>query len=261
LSELVVISGQAPPRIGRVPRDDTRLFRRYRADRHSADRDALVERYTPLARQLARRYRASDSEDVMQVAYIGLLKAIERFDPDRGLAFSSLAVPTILGEIKRYFRDLGWTVRVPRDIQELALRVEKVADALTGELGRMPTVQEIAQRCDTTAERVLEARSSATAHRAISLDQPSGEPDMDDMVDRLGSDDVGYERAEASLQVDGLLAELPDRERQVLELRFREDLMQREIADRLGISQMQVSRLIARSLATLRPESAPRPPA
>jgi RNA polymerase sigma-B factor len=258
---LDVISGQAPPRIGRVPRDDTRVFRRYRRDRDPADRDALVERYTPLARQLARRYRATDSEDVMQVAYIGLLKAIERFDPDRGLAFSSLAVPTILGEIKRYFRDLGWTVRVPRDIQELALRVEKVADSLTGELGRMPTVQEIAARCDTTAERVLEARSSATAHRAISLDQPSGEPDMDDMIDRLGSDDAGYERAETSLQVDGLLAELPERERQVLELRFREDLMQREIADRLGISQMQVSRLIARSLATLRPESAPRPPA
>jgi RNA polymerase sigma-B factor len=235
-----------------------RLFRRYREGRAPADRDALVARYTPLARQLARRYRASDSEDVMQVAYIGLLKAIERFDPDRGLAFSSLAVPTILGEVKRYFRDLGWTVRVPRDIQELALRVDKVADGLTGELGRMPTVQEIAARCDTTAERVLEARASATAHRAISLDQPSGEPDMDDMVDRLGSEDAGYERAESAVQVDGLLAELPDRERQVLELRFREDLMQREIAERLGISQMQVSRLIARSLASLRPDSAPR---
>jgi RNA polymerase sigma-B factor len=253
-----MIPGVAPPRTGRVPRDDTGLFRRYRRDRDPADRDALVQRYTPLARQLARRYRASDSEDVMQVAYIGLLKAIERFDPDRGLAFSSLAVPTILGEIKRYFRDLGWTVRVPRDIQELALRMEKVADALTGELGRLPTVQEIAERCGTTAERVLEARASATAHRAISLDQPSGEPDMDDMVDRLGSDDAGYERAESAVQVDRLLAELPDRERRVLELRFREDLMQREIADRLGISQMQVSRLIARALASLRPDSAPR---
>ena len=253
-----MISGQAPPRIGRVARDDTRLFRRYRRDRDPADRDALVERYTPLARQLARRYRAGDAEDVMQVAYIGLLKSIERFDPDRGLAFSSLAVPTILGEVKRYFRDLGWTVRVPRDIQELALRVEKVADALTGELGRIPTAQEIAERCGTTAERVLEARGSATAHRAISLDQPSGEPDMDDMVDRLGSDDAGYERAESAVQVDRLLAELPERERRVLELRFREDLMQREIADRLGISQMQVSRLITRSLAALRPDSAPR---
>jgi RNA polymerase sigma-B factor len=259
LSDVDVISGQAPPRIGRVPRDDTRLFHRYRRDRDPADRDALVRRYTPLARQLARRYHSSDSEDVMQVAFIGLLKSIERFDPDRGLAFSSLAVPTILGEIKRYFRDLGWTVRVPRDIQELALRVEKVADALTGELGRVPTAREIADRCDTTAERVLEARASATAHRAISLDQPSGEPDMEDMVDRLGSHDVGYERAESAVQVDSLLAELPDRERQVLELRFREDLMQREIAERLGISQMQVSRLIARSLATLRPDSAPRP--
>ena len=253
-----MISGEAPPRIGRVPRDDTRLFARYRRDRDPADRDALVERYTPLARQLARRYHSTDAEDVLQVAYIGLLKAIERFDPDRGLAFSSLAVPTILGEVKRYFRDLGWTVRVPRDIQELALRVEKVADGLTGELGRLPTAQEIAERCDTTAERVLEARASATAHRAISLDQPSGEPDMEDMVDRLGADDAGYERAEASVQVDRLLAELPERERLVLELRFREDLMQREIADRLGISQMQVSRLIARSLASLRPESAPR---
>ena len=254
-----MISGPAPPRIGRVPRDDTRLFVRYRRDRDPADRAALVERYTPLARQLARRYHASDAEDVLQVAFIGLLKAIDRFDPDRGLAFSSLAVPTILGEIKRYFRDLGWTVRVPRDIQELALRVEKVADALTGELGRLPTAQEIADRCDTTAERVLEARASATAHRAISLDQPSGDPDMEDIVDRLGADDAGYERAESAVQVDGLLAELPDRERQVLELRFREDLMQREIAERLGISQMQVSRLIARSLATLRPDTAPRP--
>jgi RNA polymerase sigma-B factor len=255
LSDVDVIAGA---RVGRVPRDDARLFARYRRDRDPADREALVERYTPLARQLARRYHASDAEDVMQVAYIGLLKAIDRFDPGRGLAFSSLAVPTILGEIKRYFRDLGWTVRVPRELQELSLRVEKVADALTGELGRVPTVQEIAARCDTTAERVLEARASGTAHRAISLDQPSGEPDMDDMVDRLGFDDVGYERAESAVEVESLLAELPERERTILELRFREDLMQREIAERLGISQMQVSRLIARSLETLRPESAPR---
>jgi RNA polymerase sigma-B factor len=242
-----------------VPRDDRRLFDRYRRDRDPADREALVERYAPLARQLARRYHSSDAEDVLQVAYIGLLKAIDRFDPDRGLAFSSLAVPTILGEIKRYFRDLGWTVRVPRDIQELSLRVEKVADALTGELGRLPSAREIAERCDTTAERVLEARASATAHRAISLDQPSGEPDMEDMVDRIGGEDAGYERAESAVHVDSLLAALPERERLVLELRFREDLMQREIAERLGISQMQVSRLISRSLATLRPDSAPRP--
>jgi RNA polymerase sigma-B factor len=258
LSDVEVIPGDAPPRIGRVPRDDTRLFQRYRRDHDPAARDALVERYTPLARQLARRYRSSDAEDVMQVAYIGLLKAIDRFDPDRGLAFSSLAVPTILGEVKRYFRDLGWTVRVPRDVQELALRMESVADDLAGELGRMPTVQEIADRCDTTRERVMEARASATAHRTISLDQPSGEPDMDDIVDRLGGDDPGFEQAESALQVDRLLAALPERERLVLELRFREDLMQREIAERLGISQMQVSRLIARSLAALSPDSAPR---
>jgi RNA polymerase sigma-B factor len=233
-------------------RADAELFARYCRDRDPADHEALVKRFLPLARHLAARYRhGGEREDVMQVAAIGLLKAIDRYDPARGIAFSSFAVPTIVGEVKRYFRDLGWTVRVPRDVQELALRVDRMAETLTGELGRPPTAYEIATRCGVSAEQVLEARATATAHHAISLDQPVREPGDDAVVSGLVDEEWGFKQVEDATQVDQLLAVLPPREREVLLLRFRDDLMQREIAERVGVSQMQVSRLIAQSLATL----------
>jgi len=188
----------------------------------------------------------------MQVAYLGLLKAIDRYDPERGIAFSSFAVPTILGEIKRYFRDHGWTVRAPRDVQELAARAGRITDALTAELGRVPTISEVAERCGSSPEQVLEAHASATAHRAISLDQPAhDEEGADAIVDRLVVEESGFERVDDGLVMDQLLEVLPPRERAVVLLRFRDELKQREIGERLGMSQMQVSRLLARALATL----------
>jgi RNA polymerase sigma-B factor len=233
--------------------EDLRLLRQYHRGHDPADLEALVERFAPLARQLAHRYPHGDERaDVEQVANVGLLNAIERFDPDRGIAFSSFAVPTILGEIKRYFRDLGWSVRVPRSLQELAQEVSKAADSLCRELQRTPTVVEIAERCDTTEERVLEARLIATAHRADSLDRPAAEiDDPEPLVDRIGRDDAGYALVEGETVFDDLVAELPALTQDVLELRFRHDLKQREIAERLGISQMGVSRALTRALRQL----------
>src|SRR3954451_1256322 len=152
------------------------LLRRYHRDRAPADRERLVEEFMPLARHLAHRYhRGAEREDLEQVAALALVKAIDRFDPFRGVAFTSFAVPTIVGEIKRYFRDLGWSVRVPRALQELAANVERQTDVLTSRLGRVPTTAEVAEACHTTVERVLEARGTMTAHFPDSLDVPTGE--------------------------------------------------------------------------------------
>lgn len=233
-------------------RRDALLFERYRRHGDDATREEIVKRFLGLARHLAIRYeRGGERDDVMQVAAVGLMKAIDRYDPSRGIAFSSFAVPTIVGEIKRYFRDLGWTVRVPRDVQELALKMERIGEELSAHLGRPPTIEEVAARCGVSAEQVLEARASATAHRAISLDQPIGDEDGDEAVTRLASDEVGFGHVEDVDEVDHLLSVLPPQSRRVLVLRFREERLQREIADIVGISQMQVSRIIARSLRIL----------
>ena len=238
-------------------RPSAALLASYRGTRAPEEREALVERYTPLAASLARRYhQGSERDDIMQIAYVGLLKAIDRYDPERGIAFSTFAVPTILGEIKRYFRDLGWTVRTPRDVQELAQRAERVTDALTGELGRTPTVLEVAERCDATPEQVVEARASATAHYTVSLDQPLGAERDESIVDRLTTEDPGYARVDDRLDMDRLLDRLPERERAIVLLRFRDELHQREIGKRLGLSQMQVSRLLTKALATLKDDEA-----
>src|SRR3954451_5906174 len=228
----------APSRAAPAPE---RLFERYHQDRDPNDRAALVERFLPLARHLARQYGSGgDRDDLEQVASIGLLKAIDRFDADRGIAFTSFAVPTILGELKRYFRDLGWSVRVPRELKELAARVEAAVEELTAELGSSPTTVEIAQRCGVSAERVLEARATITAHFADSLDAPARDEDDDDpRGSLLGHDEPGYRRAEQAADLDRLLSRLSDRERLILRLRFQEDLVQREIAERVGLSQMQ----------------------
>jgi len=212
----------------------------------------MVGRYLPLARSLARRYsRRADIDDLHQVASVGLLKAIDRFDPDRGLAFTTFAVPTILGELKRYFRDQGWTVRVPRDIQELKLRLDALSEALQGELGRAPTPAELAARTGATVEQVLEARAAQTAHFPDSLDRRLSEAG-DEMIDIVGGrEDPGFERAEDAAMIERLLATLGERERAILRLRFERDLTQREIGERVGMSQMHVSRVIRQSIVTL----------
>jgi RNA polymerase sigma-B factor len=244
---------------------ERRLFARYRSRRDLAARDELVERFLPLAARLAQRYHrgAEPLDDLVQVASVGLLKAIDRFDPERGTAFSSFAVPTIAGELKRYFRDKGWALRVPRDLQELAQRVGRTTDRLVHELGRTPTVAEIADTLEITPEQVLEAREAATAYRAESLDRPSADDeDATAVTETLGADEPGYVQAEHSATLEVMMWVLSDREREVLRLRFAEDLTQSEIGRRVGLSQRHVSRLLRQAVARLRDSAqAPETPA
>jgi RNA polymerase sigma-B factor len=237
-------------------REDRRLLERLHRTGDPQAREQLVERFLPLARQLARRYQRGGEplDDLVQVASLGLVKAVDRFDPDRATAFSSFAVPTILGELKRHFRDKGWSVRVPRDLQELAVRVDRVSDELSRELGRAPTPAEIAERTGATLEQVLEAREAAGAYRAVSLDRSREDDDEEaDAVGRaFGAEDPGFGLAEDAATVARLMRVLGDREREVLRLRFEEDLTQSEIGERVGVSQMHVSRLIRQSIARLR---------
>jgi RNA polymerase sigma-B factor len=250
-----------PSSEGRAARaqEDRRLLARYHREGDAAAREQLVERFLPLARQLARRYQRGGEQldDLVQVASLGLLKAIDRFDPRRETAFSSFAVPTILGELKRHFRDKGWAVRVPRDLQELAVKVDRVADDMARELGRAPTPTEIAERIGATLEQVLEAREASAAYRAVSLDRPrtDDEEDGDSYAEAVGAEDPGFKLAEASATVERLMRVLSEREREVLRLRFEEDLTQSEIGARIGVSQMHVSRLIRQSIARLREEA------
>jgi RNA polymerase sigma-B factor len=233
---------------------DAALFDRFRRTQDAATRDELVRRYLPLARHLARRYRGRtdvDADDLDQVAALGLIGAINRFDPSRGLAFSSFAVPTIVGELKRHFRDRGWMVRVPRGVQELSARLETISQALTGELGRSPTATELASRTGASVEEILEALAAATAHHPDSLDRPVTE-DGDSALDMLAAGvDPGYARVDDAMVVDELLQALPERDRLVLRLRFQDDLTQSEIGRLLNISQMHISRIIRTSIHAL----------
>jgi len=239
--------------------EDRRLLIRYHREGDPAAREQLVTRFLPLARQLARRYQRGGEQldDLIQVASLGLLKAIDRFDPARETAFSSFAVPTILGELKRHFRDKGWSVRVPRDLQELAVKVDRVGDEMSRELGRAPTPAELAERTGTTLEQVLEAREASAAYRAVSLDRPRSEDEEegDSYADAFGAVDPGFGLAEDAATVERLMRVLNEREREVLRLRFAEDLTQSEIGQRVGVSQMHVSRLIRQSIARLRDEA------
>jgi RNA polymerase sigma-B factor len=230
--------------------DEHALFRRYRRDREQAVRDALIERFLPLAMHLARRYPSGrESEDVAQVASLALLKAVDRFDPDRGTAFTSFATPTILGEIKRYFRDFGWTVHVPRKLQERMQRVERANQTLTARQGRAPTPAEIADDLGISVEEVLDARATSSAHRPEPLElDPRGD---DRHRPPPAADEPGYEQVEHEDTVASLLRCLPDRDRRIVELRFRHELLQREIAAVVGLSQMQVSRILSHSLEKL----------
>ena len=245
-------------------REDRLLFERHRRDGDPVAREQLVERFLPLARQLARRYQRSEEplDDLVQVASLGLVKAIDRFDSDRDVAFSSYAVPTILGELKRHFRDRTWAVRVPRDLQELALRVDRTVSALSSE-GRSPSVTEIAEAVGVTEEEVLEALEAGGAYRATSLEAPrpgAGEDGTDTVAETIGTADRGFGLAEDRATLDQLMGAISAREREVLRLRFAEDLTQAEIGEIVGVSQMQVSRLIRQALGRLHAAAGAEPP-
>jgi RNA polymerase sigma-B factor len=234
----------------------TELFAQMQAGDRTA-RDALIERFLPLARQLARRYQraAEPLDDLVQVASIGLVKAVDRFDPARGVAFSSYAVPTILGELKRYFRDSGWAVHVPRGMQERAMQVDRAVKELAGKLGRSPSVDEVAEQTHTSVEEVLGAMEAAQAYEAVSLDSERGtrdEPGVETFADGIGASDERYELVEYGASIAPAVKALSNRDRLILHLRFVEDMTQSQIAERIGVSQMQVSRLIRRSLSRLR---------
>ena len=231
------------------------LFLRWQRDEDQAARDQLVELFLPLARKLARRYAGAHEpfEDLFQVASYGLLKAVDRFDPDRGIAFSSFAVPTIVGELKRHFRDLGWSVHVPRGAQELALKVQRVQDKLTTSGGRSPTVHELAQYMELSIEQVLEGLEAAAAHHAASLEVPRdhGDGEAGTLADSFGVEEAGFELVENSTTLAAAMRLLSDRERRVVTLRFFEDRTQSEIAAVIGVSQMQISRILRRATAKL----------
>ena len=214
-----------------------------------AARERLIERHMPLARSLAVQYRHAREplEDLCQVANLGLVKAVDRFDPDRGIAFTSFAVPTILGELKRHFRDKTWSIHLSRGAQESIARVEKTTEALRQELGRFPSVSEVAAACAMTIEAVAEARLAEGASRMSSLDAPVRGSEGD-FAELLGHDDAGLTRVEDALWIEQLSGDLTPREREILRLRFVEDLVQREIAERIGISQMHVSRVLRQAL-------------
>jgi RNA polymerase sigma-B factor len=234
---------------------ERQLFARYQQLGDRRARDELVKEYLPLARRLAQRYERGREplDDLFQVASVGLLKAIDRFDHTRPTAFSSFAVPTIAGEIKRHFRDKGWWLRVPRGLQELAMRVEHVTDELQSSLGRSPTPDEIAEHLGIGIEEVLEAREAAGAYRPVSLDAPREDGDGDgSLAETIGWEDAGYDLAEDTVTVEHLMSSLSSREREILRLRFVEDLTQSEIGARVGLSQMHVSRLLRQVVARLR---------
>jgi RNA polymerase sigma-B factor len=229
------------------------LLRRWHETGDRAAREAVAERMLPLAHALARRYanKGEPLDDLRQVACVGLMKAIDRFDLDREVRFTTFAVPTIVGELKRHFRDRGWFIRVPRDVQELAARLSPAREDLARRLGRPPRVDELARAASATVEQVVEALQAADSYRALSLDEPIGD-DGPSFGEALGRDDHGFERAEQRLLLHLGFAALAPREREILRLRFFEGLTQREIGERVGLSQMHVSRLIRGSVDALR---------
>jgi RNA polymerase sigma-B factor len=217
------------------------------ATTHPSDREQAVRQYLPLARSLAHRYWHSGEpiEDLEQVAYVGLLNAIDRFDPEVGTRFSSFAVPTILGELRQHFRDHTWAIHPPRRLQALTVRIERVRDDLVPSLGRQPTVAELSEHLCAAQELILEALEIAAARHTISLDGPRSQ-------NGDGRDDDGYARAEDRAQLVSLLRALSPQDAEVVLLRFHDELTQDAIARRVGVSQMQVSRILSRSLARMR---------
>jgi RNA polymerase sigma-B factor len=229
--------------------DEQALLRRYAKTRRPELRDEIVRRFMPLARSLALRYRrrSESIDDLVGVANLGLVKAIDGYDPDHGTPFTAYAVPTILGELRRHFRDHVWNVRLPRGLQELTMKVEEATNELTEELGRYPTTVQIGERLGISTEDVLEALEAAHARRTMSLDAPRlAEEEATPTVEMIGRVEAGYDRVEADLVAEK--AGLDRREWEVLRLRFVDELTQREIGRRLGVSQMQISRISRRAL-------------
>src|SRR4029077_20857795 len=237
---------------------DDELWRRFAESREPAVREELVRRNMAFAKRLALRYRgASESfDDLLQVANLGLLNAVDRFDPSRGIPFTAFASPTILGELKRHFRDRVWTVRVPRGLHDRIAEVEKAISELTVELQRSPAVGEIAERMRVDPGDVLEALEANHNRRPLSLDRPVGNEESEESpaAEWVGDEDTGYELVEDKLALEGALPHLDERERLVLQLRFVEDLTQSQIAERIGHSQMHVSRILRRTLERIRAE-------
>ena len=228
------------------------LFRRYKEDGDMEAREQLVMSHLNLVRFLANKFknRGEPLDDLVQVGYLGLLKAIDRFDPDRGLEFTTYATPTILGEIKRHFRDKGWSVRIPRRLQELSAKVNQATDTLTTQFQRSPTIQEIADYLDASVDEVLEAMESSSAYSSVPL-EGTGSSENDDapsVIDRYGSEDNELAFTDDRLVIEEALKGFSPREREVIELRFLKGMTQIEIAEQLGISQVQVSRLLRRTL-------------
>ena len=234
-------------------KDRTReLFRRYKEEKDSEARDQLIVSHLNLVRFLASKFknRGESLEDLIQVGTIGLIKAIDRFDPDRGLEFTTYATPTIMGEIKRHFRDKGWSVRVPRRLQELSAKVNQATDELTNQLQRSPSVAEIAEYLGSTVDEVLEAMESSSAYSSVPLEGGgSGEDDeAPSVIDHYATEDPDLAASDDRIVLEQAIADFSPREREVVKMRFEEGLTQVEIAERLGISQVQVSRLLRRTL-------------
>jgi len=240
--------------------DDKILLRRYHEDGDLGAREQLIERYMSLVRSLARRYayRGEQLDDLVQIGAIGLIKAIDRFDLERGVELTTYATPNIIGEIKRHFRDKGWSVRVPRGLQELNVQVSKLIEQLTVQLGRSPTIPELAKAAGVEEEQVLEALESGRAYSSVSLSTGGGSDEDGELdpLDSLGSIEHEYEVSEDRAVLAPGFKVLDERERKILHLRFFSGLTQSQIAEEIGISQMHVSRLIRRSLEKIREEIA-----
>lgn len=263
----MAVSFPSPPpplRSGGSPRDrrdlEHALLVRYHVEADVASREELVARLLPFARDLARRYASSGEpmDDLFQVASLGLIKAIDRFEPGRGTKFTSFAAPTILGELKRHLRDKGWALHVPRDVQERALAVGRADERLSKEFGRSPSVREIASALECFPEQVLEAREAATAYHAASLEAPMLREDGEAsaLAELVGRDDPAYEQVGEREAIATTWRSLSEIQREVLQLRFAESLTQREIGARIGYSQMHVSRLMRSALLSLADEAA-----
>jgi RNA polymerase sigma-B factor len=245
--------------VAAAPADpELELFQRYRRDGDRNAREAIIERWLPLARSLARRYAGGREpfDDLVQVASIGLIKAVDRFDPDRGYAFTSFAVPTIVGDLKRHFRDSAWPVHVPRGMQERVFRLRRARERLTLALGRAPRTRELAAELGMSVKDVLAAREAALVYRELPLESPPGadadDDEAGDIAAVLGVTEHRYETVDQAQTIAPVVRALSDREREILLLRFGKEMTQAEIAAELGISQMHVSRLLRRSLARIR---------
>jgi RNA polymerase sigma-B factor len=236
--------------------DDKILLRRYHEDGDLQAREQLIEQYMSLVRSLARRYsyRGEQLEDLVQIGAIGLIKAIDRFDLERGVELTTYATPNIIGEIKRHFRDKGWSVRVPRGLQELNVQLSRLVEQLTVQYSRSPTIPELAKAAGVEEEEVLEALESGRAYTSLSLSVGGGGGDDDDLdpLESLGTEEHQYEVSEDRAVLAPGFRALDERERKILQLRFFEGLTQSQIAQQVGISQMHVSRLIRRSLEKIR---------